>query len=106
MQLKLTQFNRTIFFVTFLVTQLLLIPSFIGAFSLDEGTLDPGDTVFHFFAGLFEVLRFPTHTIFGSLIFFAGPYSFYGGLLLNGLFYGLVVERFTFLLRKKNEKNE
>ena len=92
-----------VFLITTFIVGLLLIPSFFAAFVEDEGNLRPGDTFWIFFAQLFDAIRFPTHTLLWPIISAAGPFIFFGGLFINCMFYGLVVERITLLLRK-NEK--
>jgi hypothetical protein len=79
----------------------LFIPSFLAAFGEDEGTLRAGDTFWNFFARLFQVIRFPTHTLLWPIITAGGPLTFFGGLFINCMFYGLVVDRITLLFRKE-----
>ncbi|NBV91249.1 MAG: hypothetical protein EBR91_03670 [Flavobacteriia bacterium] len=99
--MKMKNFNTTIFLITTIMFGLLFIPSFLAAFGEDEGTLRPGDTFWNFFARLFQVIRFPTHTLLWSIITAGGPLTFFGGLFINCMFYGLVVERITLLFRKE-----
>ena len=99
--MKMKNFNTTIFLITTIMFGLLFIPSFLAAFVEDEGTLRPGDTFWNFFARLFQVIRFPTHTLLWPIITAGGPLTFFGGLFINCMFYGLVVERITFLFRKE-----
>lgn len=98
-------FNMTVFIMTTIIVGLLLIPSFLAAFGEDEGTLRPDDTFWNFFARLFYVIRFPTHTLLWPIITAGGPLTFFGGLFINCMFYGLVVERISLLFRKKKENN-
>ncbi|WP_316768244.1 hypothetical protein [Pedobacter frigiditerrae] len=95
----------TVFLITTILVGLLLIPSFLAAFGEDEGTLRPDDTFWNFFALLFHIIRFPTHTLLWPIITSGGPLTFFGGLFINCMFYGLVVERITSLFRKKKENN-
>ncbi len=99
--MKLKNFNMTVFFTTTILVGLLIIPSLFFAFALEEGTLRPDDAFGNFFARLFYVLRFPTHTLLWSIVTVSGLLTFFGGLFINCLFYGLVVERITSLFRKK-----
>jgi hypothetical protein len=101
--MKIKNFNMFVFLISTIIVGLLLIPSFFAAFIEDEGTLRPGATFWIFFARLFDVIRFPTHTLLWPMITAAGPFTYFGGLFINCMFYGLVVERITSLLRK-NEK--
>jgi hypothetical protein len=98
--MKIKNFNSTVFLISTIIVGLLLIPSFFAAFVEDEGNLRQGYTFWMFFARLFDVIRFPTHTLLWPIISAAGPFTFFGGLLINCMFYGLVVERITSLLRK------
>jgi len=97
---KLTKnLNKRLIFLIAVMVFLLAIPSFIGAFAEDEGTL--GDNPFWvFFANLFYVIRFPTHNLFGQLILIGGPFTYFGGLILNSLFYGYLIERLIYVLNK------
>lgn len=103
--MKLKNFNTSVFLITTTIVGLLLIPSFFAAFAEDEGTLKPDDAFMNFFARLFYVLRFPTHTLLWPIISGAGPFLFIGGLLINCMFYGLLVERITSIFRRK-ERNQ
>lgn len=98
---KLKKFNEPVFVVTAMVVAVLFIPALFAAFAEDEGTLDPHDTFWNFFAALFHVLRFPTHTLLWPLIIAGGPFTYIAGLLINCLFYGLIVERFFYLFRSR-----
>jgi hypothetical protein len=95
-------FSKSTFTIATIVFGLLLIPSFLAAFGEDEGTL-PADSLWIIFAKLFYVLRFPTHTLLWTLISKGGAIIFFGGLLLNCLFYGLLTERlFSLFIAKSN----
>lgn len=91
--------NKNIFYIASIVFIILLIPSFLGAFAEDEGTLG-SNLVWIFFAKLFNVLRFPTHTLLWSIISEAGVVIYFATLLLNCIFYGLAVERIIFYIKK------
>jgi hypothetical protein len=103
--MKIKNFNITVFLITTIIVGLLLIPSFLAAFGEDEGTLRPDDTFWNFFARLFYVIRFPTHTLLWPIITAGGPFTFFGGLFINCMFYGLIVERIISLFRKKKANN-
>jgi hypothetical protein len=68
--------------------------AFIGAAAYDEGmTTDPTLTY------LYNILRFPTHTLFFHF-FLKNTFLFFGGLMLNALFYTFLIERgFTYVMR-------
>ena len=103
--MKMKNFNITIFLISTIIVGLLLIPSFLAAFGVDEGTLRPDDTFWNFFARLFYVFRFPTHTLLWPIITKGGALTFFGGLFFNCLFYGLVIERIVSWFRMKKENN-
>lgn len=99
--MKLKNFNWTIFLISVLVVGLLVIPSFFAAFAEDEGTLNPDYKIWNFFAKLFYILRFPTHTLLWSALSEGGPLTYLGGLFVNCMFYGLLIERLATLLKQK-----
>jgi len=103
--MKPKTFDWVIFLISVIVIGLLAFPSFFAAFAEDEGTLSPDNKFGNFFAGLFYVLRFPTHTLLWPEIADGGPFAFLGGLFVNCLFYGLVIERLVSLLFKRKKKN-
>ena len=96
-------FSKHTFFIATVTVGLLLIPCFLAAWGDDEGTL--GTNIFWLILSkLFYVLRFPTHTLFWKLFSFnAGLFVL--GLILNCMFYGLIIERsiLTFKLKKTKE---
>jgi hypothetical protein len=96
-------FNSTIFLLTTIILGLLLIPSFLAAFAEDEGTLNQNNTFWSFLARLYHIIRFPTHTLLSPIISAGGIVTFFGGLFINCMFYGLVVERITSVFRKKKQ---
>jgi hypothetical protein len=102
--MKLKNFSRTTFLFSTCIVGLLLIISLLAAFGEDEGTLQADDTFWYFFARLFYILRFPTHTLLWSLIIFGGSLTFFGGLLINCILYGLVIERIASLFKERNKK--
>jgi hypothetical protein len=72
---------------------------FVGA--EEEGTM--GDSkIGMILAKLFYVFRFPTHTIFWSIMP-DGLFIFFGGLLFNSMFYGFLIERLFFWLGSKDK---
>lgn len=73
----------------------------MAAVGEDEGTLGDG-WISLGFAKLFNVLRFPTHTLFWSLISEGSATLYFASLICNCMFYGLVIERFYSLF--KNDK--
>jgi hypothetical protein len=76
--------------------------SFAAAAGEDEGY--KLNTIWRIFANLFYVLRFPTHLLFWQfLIKHASPAIYFAGLFINCLFYGLLIERFFWLRRRKSK---
>jgi hypothetical protein len=90
------KFNRRTFLIWTFVFIILLFPSFFAAFAEDEGTL-VANIILIILAKLFHILRFPTHTILWTI---NGWVPYLSGLLLNCFFYGLVIERLIFILKK------
>jgi cellulose synthase/poly-beta-1,6-N-acetylglucosamine synthase-like glycosyltransferase len=89
----LPDFNKNTFILFTTVIGFVLIPSFLAAWAEDEGNLTSDDMFWYFFARLFYILRFPTHTLFWSLIIKLDGWAFIAGLALNCMFYGLLFER-------------
>jgi hypothetical protein len=85
-------FNRPTFIFATIFFGLLLVPSFFATWAQDEGTLGT-NMLAQAFAAFFNVLRFPTHTLFWSVIANGGVLLFFAGLFINCLFYGLITER-------------
>lgn len=71
---------------------------FFAAFADDEGTTG-GNMIIGALSGIFNVLRFPVHTLLGDLV--QNPTMYFGGLLINCMFYGFLIERLIKLMRKK-----
>jgi len=88
---------KTILIASF-ISGLFLVPSFLCAFAQEEGTLS-NNIITLFFAKLFYILRFPTHTLFFS-IFSKGTILFFGGLVMNCLFYGFITERIIYVYKR------
>jgi hypothetical protein len=99
---RMKPFNKTIFKKAIIIFFVLLVPSFLAAWGRDEGTL-PESSYWYYFARLFDVLRFPTHTLMWSVFSNLGALGFFGGMLLNSCFYGLIIER-LFSLFKAQQK--
>lgn len=104
-RMKIKKFNITVFLMVTIIVGVLLFPSLFAAFAEDEGTLRSDDTFLNFFARLFYILRFPTHTLLWPIISLGGPLTFFAGLFVNCMFYGLVAERITSLFRKNKVKS-
>jgi hypothetical protein len=94
--------KRTILLAT-LFFGILLIPSFLGAWAEDEGTLGKS-MIWLTFAKLFNFLRFPTHTLFWTFFSEFGATIYFLGLLINCIFYGFVIERIINIFNFKRLK--
>ena len=90
-------FNKKAFLILAVATIILLIPSFFAAWAEDEGTLGSG-----IFPGmlskLFYVLRFPAHVLFWK-VFSYNAVLFFTGLVLDCLFFSLLIERIIHFCR-------
>lgn len=78
---------------------MLLVPSFFAAWAQDVGRQDT-NLMSRAFTGFFNILRFPTHTLFWSVIVKGGALLFFPGLLINCLFYGLLTERLYSIIKR------
>jgi hypothetical protein len=95
-------FDKKTFIISTVLIGLLLIPCFFAAWGEDEGTLG-SNMILVTLSKLFYILRFPTHTLFWKLFSFNAG-LFMVGLILNCMFYGLIIERtISFLKFKKVE---
>lgn len=85
------KFSGRVFIISTWLFILLLIPSFIAGFGEDEGTLGT-NIIWIMFAKLFYILRFPTHTLFWSVVT-KNTVFYFGSLAFNCMLYGLLLER-------------
>ncbi len=91
-------FNKNIFILSVGFLLLLLIPSFIAAWGADEG--EPNQSFpWPLLRTCFDILRFPTHTLFWSVFSLHGT-LYLLGLALNLSFYGLLFERLFYLIER------
>jgi hypothetical protein len=77
---------------------LLMFAALIAAAAQDEGTVGT-NRMWIGLANLFNVFRFPSHTLLSFLISLSGPFApilFFGGLLVNCLFYAFLTERLLY----------
>lgn len=102
--LTMKNFNKSTFIIWTFLFGLLLIPCFLAAWGEDEGTLGTS-IIWVTFAKLFYVLRFPTHTLFWTIFSESGAGIFFLGLFINCCFYGLLAERFIYILKKLKPQN-
>jgi hypothetical protein len=85
-------FDRRNFLISITLILILLIICFLSAYVEDEGNLLKG-SAWALFSRLFNVLKFPTHTLFEVLF---GHNLILIGFLINCLFYGFLIERLIF----------
>lgn len=95
--LKTISYKR--FWFSTILTGLLLIPCFFAAWAEDEGTLG-NNILLVTFSKLFYILRFPTHTLFWNFFSYNAG-LFITGLILNCIFFGLLIERIYYNLKQK-----
>jgi hypothetical protein len=84
--------NKRILFIATIFFGLLLSLSFIAAWAEDEGTLGT-NIIYTTFAKLFNIFRFPTHTLLLTNISRSGETIYFLGLFVNCVFYGFITER-------------
>ncbi|RYY53705.1 MAG: hypothetical protein EOO09_17030 [Chitinophagaceae bacterium] len=94
-------FNGKVFMSASMVTGLLVVISMLAR--LEGGSAETAGLPVRILSGLFNVLRFPTHTLAGD---FADSNNivFFVGLLCNCLFYGLLYERIRYFIREKRNQ--
>lgn len=96
-------FNVFIFCVATTVMGFLTIFSFFAAWALDETGPDIG-IIWKIGAAFFYVFRFPTHNLFWSFLDkHEGWGAFLLGLFINYLFYGFVIERVFYFVKRKRK---
>lgn len=91
-------FNKTIFIISTLLLLGLTFFGGLGAFAEEDGTIDNSSSLI-WLAKMFNILRFPTHTLFWDLFSLNG-YIYILGLLLNCLLYGLIFERIIYYFKR------
>jgi len=86
-----------------LLLAILTFFAFSEAYAADEGNL--GDNiVLRFLSESYNVLRFPTHVLLPALTKF--PFYFAMGLLVNCLFYALLIERIVHIISYKRTDDD
>jgi hypothetical protein len=93
-------FNVKTFVIAAILIFILTFLSFIAAGAVDEGTDGAGliGVITYLFSILFYIFRFPTHSLFFE--YMTGS-IFYIGLLINCLFWALIIERIFRLIKSK-----
>jgi hypothetical protein len=94
------KFNLLVFIISTVLIGILTLASFLAGLMFRGDDLDP--FYVKLFVPLFHLFRFPTHTLF-NFGRGGGDSLYWVGLLLNSIFYGLLIER-IFSLRKKKSK--
>ncbi|RYY62993.1 MAG: hypothetical protein EOO05_00740 [Chitinophagaceae bacterium] len=93
-------FNRKVFITASMITGLLVVISMFSTLEAQSGK-NGSNAMMKLLAGLFNVLRFPAHTVIGSAVE-SSTLLFCAGLLLNCLFYGFIYERvYSFFQRRR-----
>jgi|SRR5258706_4698981 len=93
-------FNRQLFLNSTIIFGLLLIPIFLSVWADEEGTLGTNPFLI-FLSKLSFLFRFPLLTIIGNKFDNFGGIAFLLLLLLNIMFYGLLIERLITLTFKR-----
>jgi hypothetical protein len=96
------KFNLRIFMIATVVTILLNFVSLVGLEA--HGTLNRSHTLLGMVGSIWTVLRFPIFTCFWKFIY--SPFNiilFSIAIFLNCAFYGVIVERIFYFLRKKRK---
>ncbi|WP_269241622.1 hypothetical protein [Flavobacterium limnophilum] len=92
--------NKRILFIATIFFGLPMTLSFIGAWAEDERTLGT-NIICTTFAKLFNILRFPTHTLLWTYISRLGAPIYFSGLFINCVLYSFITERIIHLLKTK-----
>lgn len=95
-------FNKRTFIISTILFGLLLIPCFIAAWAEEEGSQGT-NFIWLFFAKLFYILRFPTHTLLWK-VFSNGTIIYFVGLIVNLCLYGFLTERLIFFIKRSGTK--
>ncbi len=96
-------FNLERFIIYSVGIWLLLIPSFAAIIAKEEGTLGT-NIIWIAFEKLFYILRFPLHTIIQAFGFIIDAKIYFLGVLINCLFYSLLIERLISFLKLYTKK--
>ena len=91
------KFYPILFILCNIVLAVITFFSFNEAYARDERKFGHTDSS-NLLADFFYVMRFPTHTIFPALT--RTPLYFALGLIINCMFYSLIIERLVFYVVK------
>ena len=96
--------NFRLFFIILLLLAILTFFSFNESFTADEEKL-ANNNFLHLLSDFFNIMRFPTHILLPELT--KPPFYFATGLIVNCLFYSLLIERIVyFIFRRKSEEDD
>jgi len=96
------KFSIIVFLNSTVVFALIAILSFITAAGVDEGTVK--ETLLNvFFVRLFDVCRFPMFVLLGEYISYFNLRLVFLWLLIDSMFYGIVLERLIAFIRKQKK---
>ncbi|ARS41213.1 hypothetical protein CA265_16740 [Sphingobacteriaceae bacterium GW460-11-11-14-LB5] len=95
--MKINNFKVWLFISASLLFLTFTIITFIAYGAVEEGT-DGNNPITRAIARLYYIFRFPTHTLFFSIM---NSPLFFLGLVYNCLFYGFLTERIVFLFNQK-----
>lgn len=87
-----------------MIAGLLVVISLFGILERSAGD-DPGNAFTSALGGLFNVLRFPVHTLFPGLAE-SNAIVFCAGFLVNCLLYGLIYERIHTAVKMRRRKDD
>jgi hypothetical protein len=94
--------NIRILLISILAILLITAISLVAAGVVDEGT--GGDRMaILMLSKLFYVFRFPMHILFWNMMDNSGWFVFLGLLVVNGILYGVLIERIVYWLRMKRD---
>ncbi len=95
---NMKDFSKTIFISVTLLLFCLTFISYYGALAEEDGTLNNNSTLI-WLARLFNILRFPTHSLLWNLFSQNGT-IYIVGLIINCLFYAFIIERAALHLKR------
>ncbi len=97
------RFNSAFFIIVSIIMAGIAFLTFREAYARDEGKIGTG-FIRNFLADMFNVMRFPTHTLLKG--WSRVPLNFSLGLLVNCLLYAFILERILyFIIRPKGEED-
>jgi hypothetical protein len=101
--MRIKEFKPNTFTIWVIIYGFITFVTLCAAFAEDEGIIGTS-LVLLILAKLFYLFRFPTHPLLWSIMAKSGsfePVMFFGGLILNCLFYAFLTERLFYFLKKR-----